>query len=78
VRPLYDRLAAPLGQPLDYRLIADKTFSERRPAYLDHWTEVDYVLFLDAGAIDAAAFRPDRLELLNRSDMAALYRVKRP
>jgi len=82
VRPPYDWLAAPLGQPPDYRLIADETFSQpapaRRPAYLDHWTEFDYVLLLDAGAIDAATFRPDRLELLNHSDMAALYRVKRP
>ncbi|MEJ0097631.1 MAG: hypothetical protein WDM84_06520 [Bauldia sp.] len=49
------------------------------PAYLADWAQnFDYVLLLDAGATDAAALRPDRLELLKASDMAALYRVRRP
>jgi hypothetical protein len=80
VRPTYAPAAYPLGEPPDYRCLA-----EDRPAdlyatpYLADWPEkFDYVLLLDAGATDAAALRPDRLELLNQSDMAALYRVRRP
>lgn len=83
VRPPYDRLAAPLQDPPDYRFITGVPFSPRPgdapPAYLADWAQnFDYVLLLDAGATDAAALRPDRLELLKASDMAALYRVRRP
>ena len=77
VRPPYAALALPLGEPPDVTAIASDATGGAVPAYLANWTHnFDYVLLLDPGVIDAAALRPDRLELLNQSDMAALYRVK--
>jgi hypothetical protein len=47
--------------------------------YLDHWEDnFDYVLVIDAGAAgDLRNFLPDKLELLNQSKFAALFRVRK-
>jgi hypothetical protein len=78
--PPYAALADPLGElPSVRQLAVDTAAGAGQSPYLADWPQkFDYVLLLDAGAIDAAALRPDRLQLLNRSDMATLYRVRRP
>ena len=80
VLPPYAALADPLGElPSVRQLAVDTAAGAGQSPYLADWPQkFDYVLLLDAGAIDAAALRPDRLQLLNRSDMATLYRVRRP
>jgi hypothetical protein len=81
VLPPYDRLAVPAGVPPDYRVLADPTDEEVWFApYLRGWpSRFDYVLVLNAARArspDLSAFLPRRLELVNRTEMAALLRVR--
>jgi hypothetical protein len=48
--------------------------------YLKNWRDkFDYVLLLNAGgAGDLNGYMPDRLQLLNHNDMAALFRIRKP
>jgi len=81
VLPAYRGLTAGEGLLHDYHLLAT---DQPGPAmtsdlpYLADWTrKFDYVLvMLAGGATDLETFRPDRLELLARSDIAALFRVR--
>lgn len=75
VRPPYAAIAWPLGEPPAPSAIA----SDNGPgAYLSDWPDhFDYVLVLDAGAIDASKLRPDRLQPIVTTDAAALYRVRK-
>lgn len=77
----YSSLAMSQGSPPDYHsLITGRTAADDVPApYLPGWAgKFDYVLLLDAGGASRLAdFLPDKLELLNQSDMAALFRVRR-
>lgn len=81
VRPPYDEIALPLGEPIDTRFLSTDEIPpvmfEYAP-YLQHrWTRFDYVLVMRAGAMpDPRAFRPDKLELIEASDIAALYRIR--
>jgi len=81
VLPPYDRLAVPAGVPPDYRVLANPTEHELGFApYLQAWTShFDYVLVLNAAwarSPDLPAFLPDKLELVHRTEMAALLRVR--
>jgi hypothetical protein len=80
VLPPYDAIARPLGEPPDYRRLAGQGVAAPDAPYLAGWPKTfDYVLLINAGAVgDPASVEPDRLELLNRSDMAVLYRVRHP
>jgi hypothetical protein len=80
VRLAYAGSAYPLGEPLAIdRIAEDRPTNRYHAPFLDNWpARFDYVLLLNAGATNAAAVRPDRLTLLNASDMAALYRVRHP
>ena len=82
VRAPYDRIAFPLGEPVDYRALLTprpSAYALGLAPYLRDWRgDFDYVLLLDAGAIDAAKVRPDAMRLVASSDIAALYRVRRP
>ncbi|MEX0852685.1 MAG: hypothetical protein WD036_05290, partial [Bauldia sp.] len=79
VRPPYDAIARPLGEPPDYRRLAGDGMAAPDAPYLAGWpTKFDYVLLIDAGAVaDPTSLEPRLLQLLNQSDMAALYRVRR-
>jgi hypothetical protein len=79
LRAPYAAIAHPLGEPQDFRDLADDKPATPGEGYLADWpTHFDYVLLLDAGATDAAAFLPNRLAVLTQSDFAALYQVRRP
>jgi len=75
VRPPYAAIAWPLGEP---PAPADIATDDGPGAYLSDWpAHFDYVLLLDAGAIDASKLRPDRLQPIVRTDAATLYRVRK-
>lgn len=81
VRPPYDRISEPVGDVPDYHLLDPGAVLPRhtsRPAYLAHWaSDFDYVLVLNAGGMDGLSeYLADRLEPLNRTPMAALFRVR--
>lgn len=82
VRPPYDRIAVPEGQPPDWQSLATGINAHPvTPApYLTDWQHhFDYVLLLNAGgAGDLSAFLPDKLHLVAARDVAALYRIVRP
>jgi hypothetical protein len=83
VKSPYDRLAAAASAPPDYRLLARERWSEdelEQAPYLPLWQDnFDYVLVLLADAApDLPTFLPDRLELVNSTGMAALFRVRPP
>jgi hypothetical protein len=83
VRPAFRNVT--MGESLlpDYHALA---FDDPPPAftrdapYLEDWpSKFDYVLVMAAGGVgDLAALRPDRLELIDRTDIAALMRVRKP
>ena len=80
VRPPFDRIAVPEGQPPDWQsLVVGYNVHPATPApYLKDWQRnYDYVLLLDAGgAGDLRRFLPGRLALVTAADVAALYRVR--
>lgn len=81
VKPPYDRFAAAASAPPDYRLLARDRWTEdelEQAPYLPLWQGgFDYVLVLLADAApDLQTFLPDRLELLNNTGIAALFRVR--
>ena len=81
VLPPYDRVAAVASAPPDYRLLAQKAWPDdelKRAPYLPVWQdEFDYVLVLLADAApDLASFLPERLEAVNATGAAALFRVR--
>jgi hypothetical protein len=82
VRPPYDRIAVPEGQPPDWQsLVVGYNVHPVTPApYLRDWAQnFDEVLLLNAGgAGNPAAFLPDRLQLVIARDVAALYRIRQP
>jgi hypothetical protein len=83
VLPPYDALAEPAGYLPDYQLLDPAAPAPRgveRPPYMAEWPETfDYVLLLNAdGATALPPFAADRLEVVNRTTMAALYRVRHP
>lgn len=83
VRPAYQDVA--MGESLlpDYHALAfvdpPPAFTRDAP-YLAHWpAKFDYVLIMAAGGVsDIASLRPDRLDLIDRADIAALLRVHHP
>lgn len=82
VRPPYNRISVPEGQPPDWQsLVQGTNVHPVTPApYLADWQQhFDDVLLLNAGAAgDLSAFLPDRLRLVAARDVAALYRIRPP
>jgi hypothetical protein len=81
VQPPYDALSAPGNPPDVASLIAERSLDPDWPApYLKDWqAHFDFLLLLDAGAVpDLEHFLPDKLQLLNQSSYAALFRVRPP
>jgi hypothetical protein len=82
VRPPFNRLSVPEGQPPDWRsLVLGYSVNPLVPApYLrDWWRNYDDVLLLNAGgAGDLTRYLPDRLTLLAATDVAALFRIRNP
>ena len=83
VNPAFSALTAPEGELPDYHELARDTPSEAAVAdapYLENWpAKFDYVLLMAAGAAgNVAGLRPDRLELVRQTAVAALFRVRRP
>jgi len=80
VRPPYDRISVPEGQPPDWQsLVVGYNLHPVTPApFLIGWREgFDYVLLLNAGgAGDLRQFLPGDLALVAGSDVAALYRIR--
>jgi hypothetical protein len=80
VRPPYDRISVPEGQPPDWQsLVVGYNVHPVTPApYLAGWRGgYDYVLLLNAGgAGDLRRFLPGELDLVAARDVAALYRVR--
>lgn len=82
MRPPYDRISVPEGQPPDWQSLVlgyDVHLVTLAP-YLAHWQQnFDYVLLLEAGgAANLSGFLPDKLHLLVARDIAALYRIRQP
>jgi hypothetical protein len=82
VRPPFDRISVPQGQPPDWRSLelGHSVHPDRPAPYLADWQQhYDYVLLLNAGASgDLRRYLPDRLTLLASADVAALFRILRP
>lgn len=82
VNPAYAGLTAPEGELPDYHELGNDVPSEAavsQAPYLRNWeTKFDYVLLLAAGAAgDLSRLRPDRLEFVEQTEFAALFRVRR-
>jgi hypothetical protein len=78
VLPPYSHLSEPLGILPDYHLLDPSTPGrEQGAAYLEHWArDFNYVLVLNAGGMDGLTEHlAARLTPLNRTEMAALFRV---
>ncbi len=83
VNPAFAGFTAPEGELPDYHELTRDVPSEAALAdapYLAEWQQkFDYVLVMAAGAAgDLAALRPDRLDLVEQTEFAALFRVRRP
>jgi hypothetical protein len=83
VRPGFWAVTAGEGMAPDYRSLAQDEPSQgplETAPYLADWPDkFGYVLVLLAGAADdLSRLRPDRLELVDQTDFAALLRVRRP
>lgn len=73
VRPPYDRLTQPLGEPLDWAVLQQEGRSA--PHYFDDWREdFDNVLLIDAPASPPSL---TGLTLLRSGSFAVLYRIER-
>jgi hypothetical protein len=82
VRPAYRDVTGGEGLMAGYKVLADDEPAAnvvQSMPYLAHWaTKYDYVMILAAGgAGDLATFRPDRLDLIATTDIAALFKVKK-
>lgn len=83
VLPPYDALSQPAGYLPDYKMLdpaAEPAPYLKRQPYLTDWQDnFDYVLVLLAGGLgELPPFAAERLELVTRTPMAALYRVRSP
>jgi hypothetical protein len=83
VKPPYDRLAAAVSAPPDYRLLARERWLQDElefAPYLPLWQDnFEYVLLLLADAVpDVQTFLPEQLEVVNRTGFTALFRVHPP
>jgi hypothetical protein len=83
VLPPYDALAQPAGYLPNYKLLDPAAevprYIKRQPYLADWQNRFDYVLLLLAGgARELPPFAEQRLELVTRTPMAALYRVRSP
>ena len=81
VNPAFAGVTAPEGELPDYHELGLDAPTEAAVAeapYLADWQhKFDYVLLVAAGAAgDLAGLRPDRLDLLQRTEFAALFRVR--
>jgi hypothetical protein len=81
VREPYLEILDPRGTMPDYELLGPRPMSDRdkrRFPFLEAWEQkYDYVLLLNAdGAGDLRNFLPDKLELLDRRGIAAIFRIK--
>jgi hypothetical protein len=79
VRPPYDHIALPIGEPPSFHQLEDPEKSDGLSPYLDDWQhDFDYVLLLNAGgAGDLTQFLPDKLQLVAQTDVAALFLIRR-
>lgn len=78
----YASLALPTAPPPDYRVLVYDVSPEDlellRATNTRELDAFDYVLLTHAGAVDdVASIRPDKLELLNVSDTATLFRIRK-
>jgi len=82
VRPPFDRISVPEGQPPDWQsLVVGYNVHPVTPApYLADWQHsYDDVLLLNAGgAGNLEQFLPDRLALIAATDVAAVFRIRHP
>jgi hypothetical protein len=83
VRPAFKALTLKEGLVPDYHLLGRDTPSEDELSgapYMANWpSKFDYVLVMGAGgASDLDRVRPDRLTLVARADIAAMFRINRP
>jgi hypothetical protein len=80
VQPPYAAIAGEGDPPELEALIVEHQVNSIYPApYLENWQDkFDFVLLINAGAVDDVEhFLPDKLQLLNRSRFAALFRVRK-
>jgi hypothetical protein len=81
VRPPFDRISVPEGQPPDWQslVLGYNVHPVTAAPYLADWQHhFDEVLLLNAGgAGDLRQFLPGELSLVAASDVAALYRIRR-
>jgi len=81
VRPPFDRISVPEGQPPDWQslVVGYNVHPVTAAPYLADWQHhFDAVLLLNAGgAGDLRQFLPGELTLVAASDVAALYRIRR-
>jgi hypothetical protein len=78
----YSDISRPSGELPEYSLLAKESLSSdegRYYPYLKEWSaRFDYVLVLNSGGQpDVAHFLPEKLHLLDATEMAALFRVRR-
>ncbi len=81
VNPAYADVTAPEGELPDYHELSADQPSAAAVAdapYLQDWQrKFDYVLLLAAGAAgDVSGLRPDRLELVEQTEFATLFRIR--
>ena len=81
VRPPFDRISVPEGQPPDWQslVVGYNVHPVTAAPYLADWQHhFDEVLLLNAGgAGDLRQFLPGEMTLVAASDVAALYRIRR-
>jgi hypothetical protein len=82
VREPYLKIVGLGTGPPDYQFLGPRSMTEaekERYPFLDGWDgNFDYVLLMNAdGAGDLHDFLPEKLELLNRRGIAALFRIKK-
>jgi hypothetical protein len=82
VREPYLKIVGLGTGPPDYQFLGPRSMTEaekERYPFVDSWEDnFDYVLLMNAdGAGDLHDFLPDKLELLDRRGIAALFRIKK-
>ena len=83
VLPPYEQISRQIGLLPSYHLLGAERLSDTErnffPYFIGWQKTFDYVLLLDAGgAPDLEKLLPERLQLVSRSDMAALFRIRPP